>query len=166
MDLKDESVPDPCVSPPPPTSSPERVTPALSIKWSIPTRIIDSFRRDPSQHVSAAGEIVDLKLAHGHDDSYDVKSLTRKLKTRHLQMIAIGGSIGKLFPFSQRKPYRQGEYRNWIICWIGKSACGWRPCLFTYRIQSYQLHVVLYCVRFGRVELSFPYCGQFQCFCD
>jgi len=94
---------------PSPSLSPEKPEPSTSIKRSIPTRIIDSFRRDPNQHVTTSGEMIVLKLEHGHESgSYDIESaiqntakapLARTLKTRHLQMIAIGGSIGKLLPF-------------------------------------------------------------------
>jgi amino acid transporter len=65
--------------------------------------MLDSFRRDPNQKVTETGEIIDLKLQHGHEDSYDIESaitniakspLSRKLEARHLQMIAIGGAIG------------------------------------------------------------------------
>ena len=87
--------------------SPEREKlPAPAIKRSIPIRIIDSFRRDPNQHVNHKGDIIDLKLQHGHDDSYDVETaiantakspLARKLEARHLQMLAIGGAIGMYF---------------------------------------------------------------------
>lgn len=81
----------------------EKVNPISTIKRSIPVRIYDSFRRDPNQKVTPTGEIIDLRLEHGHSDSYDVESaisntakspLARKLKARHLQMLAIGGSIG------------------------------------------------------------------------
>lgn len=65
--------------------------------------MFDSFRRDTDQKVTATGEIIDLELEHGYDDSYDIESaitniakspLSRKLEARHLQMIAIGGAIG------------------------------------------------------------------------
>ncbi len=72
-------------------------------KRSIPIRMFDSFRRDPDQKITETGEMIDLKLGHGHDESYDIESaitniakspLSRKLEARHLQMIAIGGAIG------------------------------------------------------------------------
>jgi amino acid transporter len=103
---KDENPPEQSPSPPPSAHSPpEKLLPAVPVKRSIPTRIIDSFRRDPNQHVTEKGEIVDLKLEHGHSDSYDIESaiantskspLARRLQARHLQMIAIGGAIGKI----------------------------------------------------------------------
>lgn len=61
------------------------------------TRFVDSFRKDPNAHSTPAGAVgADGKV-------YDVESaaentanspLSRHLKGRHLQMIAIGGSIG------------------------------------------------------------------------
>jgi amino acid transporter len=78
-------------------------TPSSAVKDSILTRMVDSFRRDPNQIVTSTGEIIDLKFEHGHSEVYDVESaiantsnslLSRSLKTRHLQMLAIGGSIG------------------------------------------------------------------------
>jgi amino acid transporter len=60
-------------------------------------RILDSFKRDPHAHILPGFAIA------GEERIYDVESaaqatadtpLARKLKGRHLQMIAIGGSIG------------------------------------------------------------------------
>lgn len=69
-------------------------------KRSYTTRIIDSFRRDPHARatpggvVGANGNVFDLEAAaQATADS----PLHRKLKGRHLQMIAIGGSIGMAF---------------------------------------------------------------------
>jgi amino acid transporter len=90
-------------SPPHSAATPEKLEPSSPIKRSIPTRMFDSFRRDPNQKATETGEIIDLKLQRGRDESYDVESaiantakspLVRKLEARHLQMIAIGGAIG------------------------------------------------------------------------
>jgi len=63
-------------------------------------RFINSFKRDPNAHVTKAAQSVDAKGGRGR---YDHKTaaeatansgLAQKLKSRHMQMIAIGGSIG------------------------------------------------------------------------
>lgn len=64
---------------------------------SLPRRVWDSFQRDPNAHATpvgtlgANGKVFDLEgAAHATANT----TLARKLKGRHLQMIAIGGSIG------------------------------------------------------------------------
>ena len=62
-------------------------------------RTIDGFRRDPSRLITgkgvvgADGKVFDVEAAN---QATADTGLSRKLKGRHLQMIAIGGSIGML----------------------------------------------------------------------
>ena len=69
-----------------------------TVKYSIPRRVWNSFQRDPNAHATpvgtlgADGKVFDLE---GAAQATANTTLARKLKGRHLQMIAIGGSIGK-----------------------------------------------------------------------
>ncbi|KAL9127003.1 MAG: hypothetical protein Q9217_004038 [Psora testacea] len=69
---------------------------ARPVRGSIPHRILESFRRDPNLHatpqgvVGADGNVFDVEAAaQATADS----PLARKLKGRHLQMIAIGTGL-------------------------------------------------------------------------
>ncbi|KAI8235253.1 General amino-acid permease GAP2 [Colletotrichum sp. SAR 10_96] len=73
-------------------------------------RVLESFRRDPGQHPRPKHSSIDMEEAGGGEERvlngvhyFDIHHanlqtsnslLSRKLKGRHLQMIAIGGSIG------------------------------------------------------------------------
>ncbi len=63
------------------------------------TRFMDSFKRDPNASVTATSAAV--KGEYDHEAAARATAnttLSRQLKGRHMQMIAIGGSIGELTP--------------------------------------------------------------------
>lgn len=63
---------------------------------SVWVRFIDGFRQNPNARVSE--QLVDADGKPLPDQPAAQPALAMKLKQRHLQMIAIGGSIGKLKP--------------------------------------------------------------------
>ena len=69
----------------------------VEVKPTFRQRIWDSFKRNPNSYATP-------KAAHAGSNAFDVETaaqatadtrLLRRLKGRHLQMIAIGGSIGR-----------------------------------------------------------------------
>lgn len=84
---------------------PEYEDDALPGYWD---RFVDGFKRDPSSSIFPADPVSNLEGGRMYDGQhyYDIQyatletansGLARKLKGRHLQMIAIGGSIGTSF---------------------------------------------------------------------
>lgn len=70
---------------------------------SLAKRFVDSFKRDPNRRT--INTAINSTYHYNHDGALDPHqavlatantALARKLKGRHLQMIAIGGSIGEL----------------------------------------------------------------------
>jgi amino acid transporter len=63
--------------------------------WS--RRFIDSFKRDPNAHVTSSSTMPEAGVFDhkGAAERTANSGLAQKLKSRHMQMIAIGGSIGE-----------------------------------------------------------------------
>lgn len=88
---------EPKLGPTGPSDSIESYGETEPIKTGVFQRMVDSFKRDPNAHVTKT-------TARGSGREFDAEEaaantaaspLHRKLKARHMQMIAIGGSIGK-----------------------------------------------------------------------
>ena len=114
-------------SPPPAVYEGESTTRKRPIK----NRIWDSFKRDPNARVTKPGAVgADGKV-------FDVESaaqataespLSRRLKGRHLQMIAIGGSIGISSPqYGLVSLISDFMIRHRSVRWFWKVVGHWRP---------------------------------------
>ncbi|KAL8709105.1 MAG: hypothetical protein Q9220_006126 [cf. Caloplaca sp. 1 TL-2023] len=89
-----------------------------AVSGNIAKRAWDSFKRNPDYHITQRGVI------GANGQVYDVESaaqataespLARKLKGRHLQMIAIGGSIGTGLFVGSGKALQQGGPASLLI---------------------------------------------------
>lgn len=113
-------------------------------------RRIDGFRRDPSRMssgkrvIGADGKVFDAEAAaHATADS----PLLRKLKGRHLQMIAIGGSIGMWYTTvsSERLSNQHETYRNWLVRRVWKGLIQRWPSVIVDRVFPRWHNAVLHC---------------------
>jgi hypothetical protein len=93
-------------------------------------RVLDSFKRDPNTNMppgralGSDGKIFDVESAAQNTAT---SPLARRLKGRHLQMIAIGGSIGMCdLPFKTFVQHFNHMYRYWLVCRIWTGTCEWR----------------------------------------
>lgn len=140
------------------TSSPDQL-PAYgdthTTKGSLGQRFLDSFKRDPNANVTgghsegADGSGFDIEGAAANTAA---SPLQRRLKGRHLQMIAIGGSIG-MFPFSIVYGSLVSKYlthhRYWSLRRFRLCSGNWWSRVSHYRLLPHRCHVILHCSRSG-----------------
>ncbi|KAI4261978.1 MAG: hypothetical protein L6R42_002836 [Xanthoria sp. 1 TBL-2021] len=92
---------------------------ATPSKWrNVPRAAWDSFKENPDYHITekgqvgANGQVYDVE---GAAEATATSPLARKLKGRHLQMIAIGGSIGTGLFVGSGKALQQGGPASLLI---------------------------------------------------
>lgn len=113
-------------------------------------RFIDSFKRDPNAHVTKAGQVgadgnvFDLESAAQNTAS---SPLQRRLKGRHLQMIAIGGSIGTGLFVASGSVLAAGGPASLVIAYI-------------------LIGAMLYCTvqALGEMAVLYPVAGSFSAY--
>lgn len=114
-------------------------------RGNLRTRFMDSFKRDPNASatppgtVGANGRVFDAEAAAYATAN---SSLQRHLKGRHLQMIAIGGSIGEFGSTYTRLD--ADNSRNWFVRWLWKCSSQRRSCFTHSLLRSHRNDVVLH----------------------
>lgn len=121
---------------------------------------LESFKRNPNARVVT--EATDNEGRPLPDQPPAEPALAMKLKPRHLQMIAIGGSIGKILtPEPQRMLLLRWDCRYWSLRWFRICARPGRPGISCSSLWIDRYYAVLHRSRSGRACSSVPHCRCF-----
>jgi hypothetical protein len=121
------------------------------IHQSFGRKLFESFKRDPNRTatpigvIGANGRVFDGKGAAKATAS---SPLARRLKGRHLQMIAIGGSIGKFLTADFN--IRSNDRRHWSFRRIWEGSRSWRTRISPDMLFTHRDDVILHRTRTGR----------------
>lgn len=140
------------------TSSPDSSVGALEPSYyeeevdprTVSRRIWDSFKRDPTLQVTprgvvgSNGRVFDPEMAAQRTAE---SPLARKLKGRHLQMIAIGGSIGTGLFVASGKALAQGGPASLLVA---------------YSLVGAMLYCTVHAL--GEMAVLFPVAGSFSAY--
>jgi len=110
--------------------------------------LVNSFKRNPKVSVTPAGVVgADGKVTESESDGPPPDQLSRSLKGRHLQMIAIGGSIG-----------------TGLFVGSGSALAGGGPAslIIAYGLIGCMLYCVVHAL--GELAVVFPVAGSFAAY--
>ncbi|KAN0103177.1 amino acid permease [Hyaloscypha variabilis] len=113
------------------------------------TRFVDSFKRDPNAHVAKPGQVSNPR-EYDHLAAAEATAnsgLAMKLKGRHLQMIAIGGSIGTGLFVTSGAALSTGGPASLVIAFI-------------------IIGILMFCTMqaLGELAVTFPVAGSFSAY--